>query len=324
LTGAEHAAIVGASSIAEPRFAHSQKEKRDQKVADQTDSAAVSDVDETNPERALATKRLRWWPLVVLAIAGSSFGSWLVFVWLGIRTRARLWFVVAGVSATSVAVAFFVGAGTGPNSVSSTAAGFVSLANWVGAIACVLIVRRRSLRPRDPAEPIRWKTFYFAGPADVAWEGLTTAMAPMGGAVTSEDFHTVSVTRQSRVVVVEFQLALLPGVDDAVSALEVSRRHRWRDPFSGGRPQGWKGLDQLSRDLARVVVESGYVRSLIPPPPDATSVVRYVEFRIAVKGYNVGQVDELLDTLAAKLDRGEELFAEDVISNEFRRSWKGY
>jgi DivIVA domain-containing protein len=293
-------------------------------VGDQTDSAAESDVIGTKPEPALAQKRLRWWPLVVLAIAGSSFGSWLVFVWLGIRTRARLWFVVAGVSGASVAVAFFVAAGTAPNSASSSAVGFVSLANWVGAIFCVLIVRRRSLRPRRPTEPVRWKTFYFAGPSDVAWEGLKIALAPMGGKVTSEDFHTISITLLSRVVLVEFQLAMLPGGADSVSALEVSRRHHWRYPFSGDRAVGWKGLDQLSSELARVIVESGYVRSMIPPPSDATSVLRHVEFRIAVRGYNVLQVDEVLDALADKLDRDEELFPEDVISNEFRMSWKGY
>jgi DivIVA domain-containing protein len=56
----------------------------------------------------------------------------------------------------------------------------------------------------------------------------------------------------------------------------------------------------------------------------ATSVLRYVDFRLAWKGYNVEQVDEHLEGLATKLDRGEELFAEDVTSNEFRMSWKGY
>ena len=53
-------------------------------------------------------------------------------------------------------------------------------------------------------------------------------------------------------------------------------------------------------------------------------MLRCVEFRFALKGYDVAQVDELLEALAAKLDRGEELFSEDVISNEFRVSWKGY
>ena len=146
----------------------------------------------------------------------------------------------------------------------------------------------------------------------------------MGGAVISEDFHTFLIRRESRAVVVEFQMDVLPGRADAMSELEVSRRHHWRYPFSGGRARGWKGLEQLSNELVRVIVELGYMRSLTPPPPDLTSVLRYVEFRFALKGYDVAQVDELLEALAAKLDRGEELFSEDVISNELRVSWKGY
>ena len=53
-------------------------------------------------------------------------------------------------------------------------------------------------------------------------------------------------------------------------------------------------------------------------------MLRTVEFRVALKGYNVLQVDEFLDSLAAKIDTREEIFAEDVLSNEFRVSWKGY
>jgi DivIVA domain-containing protein len=296
-------------------------------VRDRTASAALSASDATGSKQSPSRNRQRWWPLLVLALASWGFGSWLVFVWLGIRTRTRLWFVVAGVSAASVALVFYVAAGTGPGSASSTAAGLVSAANWVGATVCVLVVRQRSVRPRDVAEPVRWKKFYFAGPPDVAWEGLTTALAPIGGVVTSEDFRTLLIKRQSRVVVVEFQMAMLPGATDAMSMLEVNRRHQWRYPFSGGHALGWQGLERLSDELLRVILDLGYVRSppLPPPPaPPLASLPRIVEFRLAFKGYNVDQVDEFLDSLAAKLDRGEELFAEDVISNEFRISWKGY
>ena len=146
----------------------------------------------------------------------------------------------------------------------------------------------------------------------------------MGAAVTSEDFHTLSITQQSRVIVVDFRIAVVSGASDALSAVELSRRHRWRHPFSGDRAIGWKGLDQLSNELVSVLVELGSVRSMTPPPPDVASVLRCVEFRIALKGYNVLQVDEFLDALAVKLDSGEALFAEDLISNEFRISWKGY
>ena len=166
------------------------------------------------------------------------------------------------------------------------------------------------------------KSFYFAGPPDVAWEGLTTALAPMGGVVTSEDFHTLLIKRQSRVVVVEFQIAVLPGATDAMSVLEVNRRHHWRYPFSGGHALGWQGLEELSDELRRVLLGLGYERS--PPTPPLTSLLRIVEFRHSLKGYNVEQVDQFLEALADKLDRGEALFAEDVISHEFRISWKGY
>ncbi len=69
--------------------------------------------------------------MLVLAIIAWSFGSWLVFVWLGVRTRARLWFVVAGVSAASVALAYYVSAGTGTDSTSATVGSLVAAANWI-------------------------------------------------------------------------------------------------------------------------------------------------------------------------------------------------
>jgi len=36
------------------------------------------------------------------------------------------------------------------------------------------------------------------------------------------------------------------------------------------------------------------------------------------------EVDEFLESLAAKVDRGEGVFAEDLLSYEFRTSWKSY
>ena len=283
----------------------------------------MTDADRSGSGPSPSTKRVRWWPLVVLAIVSWGFASWLVFVWLGMRTCARLWFVVAGVSATTEALVFSVAAGTGPNSASATVAGFVSVANWVGAVLCVLIVRRRSLGPCDPADPVPWRTLSFAGPTDVAWEGLTTVLAPRGAAVISEDFHTLSITQQSRVVVVEFHIAVRPEGSDAASAFEVSRRHRWRSPFSGDGALGWKGVEQLSNELVNVIVALGPMRSLNLPTPDLASVLRTIDFRFALKGYDVLQVDEHLEALAEKLDNGE-LFAEDVISDDLRTSWKGY
>jgi DivIVA domain-containing protein len=166
------------------------------------------------------------------------------------------------------------------------------------------------------------KKFYFAGSPDVAWEGLTTALAPMGGEVTSDDFRTLVLKRQSRVVVVEFEIAMLPDATDAMSVLEAKRQHHVRSPFTDGRSLGWQGLDQLSDELIDVILGVGYMRW--PPPPPMTSFLRTVTFRRALKGYDVHQVDEFLEALAAKLQRGEEVFSEDVTSDEFRLSWKGY
>ena len=115
-------------------------------MRDLTASPAVPASDAESSDASPSPKRRRWWPLLVLAIAGGGFGSWLVFVWLGLRTRTRLWFVVAGVSAASVGLAFSLAAGTGPGSTSSDASGLVTVANWIAGVACVLVVRRQSLR----------------------------------------------------------------------------------------------------------------------------------------------------------------------------------
>ena len=76
--------------------------------------------------------------------------------------------------------------------------------------------------------------------------------------------------------------------------------------------------------MSRAFLESGFTRSPPPPPQDLASLLRTVGFRVAVKGYNVFQVDEFLEAVAVKVDTGEEVFAEDVLFNEFRTSWKGY
>ena len=75
--------------------------------------------------------------------------------------------------------------------------------------------------------------------------------------------------------------------------------------------------------MARCFVESGFMRSM-PSSEDMASVLRTVGFRVALKGYNVMEVDEFLEALAVKVDRGEEVFPEDLLSNEFRTSWKSY
>ncbi len=155
----------------------------------------------------------------------------------------------------------------------------------------------------------------------MAWEGLRTALAPIGGVVTSEDFHTLEVTRQSRVVV-EFRLAVLDGATDELSVLEVNRRHHWRLRLSGNRPQAGQSLERLTDELIDVMSALGWKGSLLLPT--LLGVVRYVEFRRALRGYDVGQADQFLESLADTTDRGDALFAEDVISHEFRTSWKGY
>jgi DivIVA domain-containing protein len=142
----------------------------------------------------------------------------------------------------------------------------------------------------------------------------------MGGVVTSEDFRTLLIKRQSRLVLVEFQIAMHPGETESTSVLEVERRHHWCSP-SRDREPGSQGLEQLSDELLRVIAA---VRDECSQRPSPSLFVRDVEFRHALKGYNVAQVDEFLEALADKLDGGEALFAEDVISNEFRTSWKGY
>jgi DivIVA domain-containing protein len=53
-------------------------------------------------------------------------------------------------------------------------------------------------------------------------------------------------------------------------------------------------------------------------------LLRTVKFRLALKGYNVDEVDEFLDALAVKVHGDEALFPEDVTSHEFRIGLKGY
>lgn len=124
-------------------------------MRDQTASAGVRASDPSAPASAPSTKRPSWWPILLLAIAGFGFATWLVFVWVGKRTRIRLWFIAAGISAASLSVGYYVAAGTGPDSASSTVAGFLLLANWFGGVVCVLVVRRRSRRSGDVAERAR-------------------------------------------------------------------------------------------------------------------------------------------------------------------------
>ncbi len=152
MAGRGRACIIDALSVAtDVRSSESQGE-RDPNVGDQTPSAAVSASDANTSKRSPSTNRPRWWPLLVLALASWGFGSWLVLVWLGIRTGRRLWFVVAGVSTASFTLAFYVAARTGPDSASSTVAGLVLAANWIGTIACVLVVRQRFVHPGDDGE----------------------------------------------------------------------------------------------------------------------------------------------------------------------------
>ena len=166
------------------------------------------------------------------------------------------------------------------------------------------------------------REFYFAGPLDSAWDRLRSALAPMGVVVTSEDFHTLSVTRQSRTVDVRFHLAVRSVATDELSVLEMKRRHHWRFRFSGDRPPARPGLEALTNEVVDVITGLGYRVS--PPLPTLTGSIRYVEFRRALKGYDVGQVDVFLESLAVTVAGGGALFAEDVISHEFRTSWKGY
>ena len=70
--------------------------------------------------------------------------------------------------------------------------------------------------------------------------------------------------------------------------------------------------------LLRVIQGLDYLRDPL------VSALRTEEFRLALKGYNVDEVDKFLGGLAARLERNDALFPEDVIRNEFRTSWKGY
>jgi len=192
-----------------------------------------------------------------------------------------------------------------------------------------------------------WPTIFgFSAPPDVAWEEVKAALASIGGVVTSEDFRTLLIKRRSPVEVVELKLAVRPGATDETSVLVVDQaivlvadevsvvvvdgrrrrrplvvvdgRRRRRPSLSGGNPQGWQGLESLSDELLRVVRGLDYLCDPL------VSGLRTEEFHLALKGYNVDEVDEFLEALAARIEIGESLFPEDVISNEFRISWKGY
>jgi DivIVA domain-containing protein len=155
--------------------------------------------------------------------------------------------------------------------------------------------------------------FDFAVPPDVAWEVVKAALAPMGGVVTSEDFRTLLIERRSPVDVVEFKLAMRPGATDETSVLVVDEAS-----VLVGDPRGWEVMESLYVELLHVILGLDYLRDPL------VSRLRAERFRRALKGYNVDEVDELLEALAARRERGEALFPEDVISNGFRISWKGY
>ena len=172
-----------------------------------------------------------------------------------------------------------------------------------------------------------WPTrFEFAVPSDVAWEQVKAALAPMGGVVTSEDFRTLLIERRSSVDAVEFKLAMRPGTTDETSVLVVEEasvlvedgRRRRRPLNPGGNPGDRLGPEGLFEVLLRVIQGLDYLRDPL------VSALRTEEFRLALKGYNVNEVDKFLDGLADRLERNDALFPEDVIRNEFRTSWKGY
>ena len=249
-------------------------------MRDQADSAAESDFDAVAPRtrrqrNASGGGRLSCWP----SSAGVSPAGWSSSgSAFGHAHESGLWW--RGSQPLRWASPSLWPQGPDPTPRRPRVAACVSVANWVGATICVLVVRRRWLRPPELAEPVRWKTFYFPWSIDIAWEELTTALAPLGDTVTSEDFHTLLIKPQSCLVDVEFHMTLFPGATDATSALEVSRRHHWCFPFSGGRSSGWESLADLSRKTDNVVVQLGFMR-LPPPPPlqDVASVLRTVEFR---------------------------------------------
>jgi len=167
---------------------------------------------------------------------------------------------------------------------------------------------------RRSCETVIWYTrFDFAVPPDVAWEEVKAALAPMGGVVTSEDFRTLLIEHRSPVDVVEFKLAMRPGATDETSVLVVDEAS-----VLVGDPRGWQVLESFSYELIHIIKGLHYLRNPL------VFRLRDEEFRHALKGYNVEEVDEFLEALAARLERGEALFPEDVMSNGFRISWKGY
>ena len=155
--------------------------------------------------------------------------------------------------------------------------------------------------------------FDFVVPPDVAWEEVKAALAPLGGVVTSEDFRTLLIERRSPVDAVELKLAMRPGLADETSVLVVDEAS-----VLVGDPVGWQVMDSLYVELLDVILGLDYLRDPL------VTRLRTEEFRRALKGYNVDEVDEFLEALAARRERGEALFPEDVISIGFRNSWKGY
>ena len=124
--------------------------------------------------------------------------------------------------------------------------------------------------------------------------------------------------------------AFLEGVEAAVGAqYKLSSRHALDADGSKNASdeliEAIRGLGFLPRstgDLARKRGDWARKRGNLAQRPEY--LARTVEFRLGLKGYNVDEVDEFLDALAQKLERGEALVPEDVTSHEFRLGLKGY
>jgi DivIVA domain-containing protein len=84
-----------------------------------------------------------------------------------------------------------------------------------------------------------------------------------------------------------------------------------------GWPRGWLEVD-LYEELF------GVIQTLIFSISDPLSLLKAVEFRLGLKGYDVDEVDEFFDGLTDKLERNGALFPEDVIHDGFRLGLKGY
>ncbi len=57
---------------------------------------------------------------------------------------------------------------------------------------------------------------------------------------------------------------------------------------------------------------------------DLAQTVRRVEFRLALRGYDVTEVDRFLEAVAARLDSRAPFDAGELTGAQFRRSLKGY